>query len=791
MSQQVLNPPPPKRKTKGESARGPGARRPTLPAAHGEPMIWVMGAGLVLALCMIVGMFTLIIGEGLVTFWPDPIDRVTLMSGQVFLGVPVKTDEENGRELYHVGNFDAGGQPFQWVDFKDVAKVERPTSAVMLQRPEWGIWLGEPKGVVLQDDLLLSPEQAKEPAPATSSTEWGNGRVERQVLGEEDGKVHVRQRTILAEDPAQAKELLEKLQPLARARASKIEGLTKHSLGNINHEIEASRLDVRKAEIESERGKNAPTPMLSWLGVVVVLAGIGACLLGFVRLGRGKPGSLTAGAVRSGVRALLLIFAIVGVLLAVLENPKGGPHMPAEKLASIRQASTERIAQLDAQYKAVQAQIVDVDQLDRRFRALVVEPSGGRFSPVRQSEPDEPMRVSQIVRMIPANDLSWTGKLGVYFSRWWEYLSDDPRDANTEGGVFPVIFGTVALTLLLSIVVVPLGVIAALYLREYAKQGPLVSLIRIAVNNLAGIPSIVYGVFGYGFFLGTVGGFVDHGTASPARSSLVVGCRRRRGDCRGRCRTGIPGQRGAGLEEAFKTAGPDGLCLARCRVARGLGRRLDAVLQRHVPGEASLTDLRNRRHSLGLIDPGHPDAAGGDRRYRGSHRRRPACSVREGSYGCGASKWQTVRRIVLPQALPGIMTGGILAMARGARRGGPADAGWGRQARARAPRRWALPVHPPRAQLHAPWVPHLRPRLPEPQLRGGPPAGVDNDAPAGGDCAGPELVGGGGEGEAAVQGHQFECVMADQPSKQPRGPEMTTTTAEPGSPPTAARRRSA
>ena len=77
---------------------------------------------------------------------------------------------------------------------------------------------------------------------------------------------------------------------------------------------------------------------------------------------------------------------------------------------------------------------------------------------------------------------------------------------NTEGGIFPAIFGTVMMVILMSVLVTPFGVVAAVYLREYAKQGFVTRLIRIAVNNLAGVPSIVYGVFGLGFFVYFLGG---------------------------------------------------------------------------------------------------------------------------------------------------------------------------------------------------------------------------------------------------------------------------------------------
>jgi phosphate transport system permease protein len=96
-----------------------------------------------------------------------------------------------------------------------------------------------------------------------------------------------------------------------------------------------------------------------------------------------------------------------------------------------------------------------------------------------------------------------------YLGKIRELLFDDPRESNTEGGLFPAIFGTIMMVLLMSVFSLPFGVIAAIYLREYAKEGRLVQLVRIAVNNLAGVPSIVYGVFGLGFFVYGIGGSLD------------------------------------------------------------------------------------------------------------------------------------------------------------------------------------------------------------------------------------------------------------------------------------------
>ena len=117
--------------------------------------------------------------------------------------------------------------------------------------------------------------------------------------------------------------------------------------------------------------------------------------------------------------------------------------------------------------------------------------------------------LSQVVRAYRPNLMNVPAKIRFYLEKVWEFIADDPRESNTEGGVFPAIFGTVMMVLIMSVAVTPLGVIAAFYLREYAKQGVFVSAVRIAVNNLAGVPSIVFGVFGVGFFIYFVGGTID------------------------------------------------------------------------------------------------------------------------------------------------------------------------------------------------------------------------------------------------------------------------------------------
>lgn len=248
--------------------------------------------------------------------------------------------------------------------------------------------------------------------------------------------------------------------------------------------------------------------------------------------------------------------------------------------------ASEREAALRTTYDTLAAEAQAIKAENERFTITLVEIGGQEKTEL----------LSSIVRFYAANNLSFGERLSIYLSRWWEFLSEEPREANTEGGVLPAIFGTFVMTVLLALLVSPFGVITALYLREYAKQGRLVSIVRISVNNLAGVPSIVYGVFGLGFFAYIVGGTIDE-VFFPER---------------------LPNP----------TFGTGGMLWASLTLA------LLTVPVVIVATEEALAAVPR--------------------------------SMREGSLACGASKWQTIRNIVLPRAMPGIMTGLILAMARGA-----------------------------------------------------------------------------------------------------------------------------
>ena len=162
------------------------------------------------------------------------------------------------------------------------------------------------------------------------------------------------------------------------------------------------------------------------------------------------------------------------------------------------QVSAETAA-YDVEYKKYQAQLGELYQKIRRNSIVAETESGTKVK----------IPLNKVVRAFKPNEMSLMDKTVHYGVKVIEFLTDDPREANTEGGIFPAIFGTVMMVMMMSIIVTPFGVIAAVYLREYAKQGFITRLIRIAVNNLAGVPSVVYGVFGLGFFVYILGGNID------------------------------------------------------------------------------------------------------------------------------------------------------------------------------------------------------------------------------------------------------------------------------------------
>ncbi len=166
----------------------------------------------------------------------------------------------------------------------------------------------------------------------------------------------------------------------------------------------------------------------------------------------------------------------------------------------------ENLAELAKQREELQQEYNNYTlELEKLYGVL----NQSSFSAKTASGKEVTIPFSKIVRAYRPNSMALLTKCAFYLEKLWEFLSDDPREANTEGGIFPAIFGTVLMVMIMAVLVTPFGVIAAVYLREYATQGPFTRLIRIAVNNLAGVPSVVYGVFGLGFFVYFLGGNID------------------------------------------------------------------------------------------------------------------------------------------------------------------------------------------------------------------------------------------------------------------------------------------
>lgn len=284
---------------------------------------------------------------------------------------------------------------------------------------------------------------------------------------------------------------------------------------------------------------------------------------------------------RSEIGSINLRLEKTRVELAALEADAAAPAVAA-KIAKLQQ----RREGLQQAYTKLEAQ---AEQLQKRQHAdtLVYELVTGQTRSISTGD---------LIAVYEPNSFGLFDKIGFFFSQVWAFLSEDPREANTEGGVFPAIFGTFVMTVLMSAAVMPFGVLAAIYLREYASQGFFTQSVRVAVNNLAGVPSIVYGVFGLGFFVYGMGSTIDQLFFSDRLPAPTFG-------------TG--GVLWASLTLALLT----------------------------VPVVVVATE-----EALAAVPRG----------------------VREASLACGASKWQTIQRVVLPASASGVLTGLILAMARGA-----------------------------------------------------------------------------------------------------------------------------
>lgn len=524
--------------------------------AAGEPMVWLTGGALAICALMVAGLLLLVLMRGLSTFWPRSVVQMTTTDGRVFMGEITRDDvyrptqnvvdglegkvAENASLELAEGEGWALRELLRTGNYKvtqnHFAWVHRWEVAERTE-PEWAMVVERMEWGVFygmpKAFLELTPVQNVEEAlEVAAGLRSSAGAAEVKFLSGD---------TELVDDPAAASNL----KAVALVYSGPEQTWAKY---NEHHDAVRDKWEIRR------------------------------------KLEKHDTGDVNH-------RQEQARLAIRGLELE-LDDAEGAKRTRVEEELTKAKAEFEEIRTwADREFARIREEINAINVENERFQMLMATAGEGSLPSV-----DVALHLDDVVRAFPANRLGLGDKLSLYMGRWAEFLTHEPREANSEGGVYPAIFGTVAMTLIMSIAVVPFGVLAALYLREYAKAGPLVTAVRIAVNNLAGVPSIVFGVFGLGFFCYLVGGTIDEVFFSAS----------------------LPNP----------TYGKGGLLWASLTLAL---LTLPVVI---VATEEAVSAVPN--------------------------------SMREGSYACGASKWQTIQRIVLPRALPGIITGMILAIARGA-----------------------------------------------------------------------------------------------------------------------------
>ncbi len=540
-------------------------------------MVWLTGGALVLCTLMVLFLLGIVFWQGFSTFWPSPVVRMATPDGRVYMGevtrqesyspeqgaldqlaAAVQTSAEAeraaagedakhwaSRSLVRTGNFRLTQNHFSWVSSYEQETRESPPWAMTIERLEWGRFYGFPEAF-----------------------------AEIKPLPNGDGEVAQRAATLLASvrgdlpSGGEAKLAVRQGQELTLLPVTALD-----DPGSLNGELVGVAAVTQGPEVAWDAFRAHHDEVRDrW------------------HMRRSLEEDDTGAVNHKQEKARL---AMRGAEIKRDREAEGTPARARAEAAyqeAVQRYEAESVSAQKA-FDEIRTEINKINDENSLYQLVMRTAGEGTSAPQMVL-----LRLDDIVRAYPANQVSFASKLGIYASRWREFLLDEPREANSEGGVFPAIFGTVAMTLIMSLAVVPFGVLTALYLREYAKAGPVVSAVRIAVNNLAGVPSIVFGVFGLGFFCYVVGASLDQ---------ILFAAN-------------LPNP----------TFGKGGLMWASLTLAL---LTLPVVI---VATEEAVAAVPS--------------------------------SMREGSYACGASKWQTIKRIVLPRAMPGIITGMVLAIARGA-----------------------------------------------------------------------------------------------------------------------------
>lgn len=608
-------------------------------------MVWLSGGMFAIACLMIVSLLAFVLWQGLWTLWPRTYSIYgrkdgTLVGGELY----AKASLEGQETLYlRTGNYDVSNQHFAYVPSSELVEQSGwlAPDLWLVERKEWGNLYGFPKQLswaqtAPEDFVRLVQEGMRQTAKIDRELGEAKNELKRTDHNIAEARLGIR-RVELAEkiDLQKAAETgsLEGLSPSARDAVSKL------VLRNRQADETMVEINDRIAGLEAQRAERTVVfelPILDPLGTITA-----------------DWTDLSAGRLRDPTGlADLLGGAKDSSGLSFIAEPMGDGGL------SVPGAEDQRLV----------CKVTVPGEPTRRLIIRRLEDGRSSVEAFREHS----ILLADMVRFFPTNRLGIFQRLGVYASRWWEFLSGDPREAGMEGGFFPAIWGTVVMTIVMSLAVMPFGVLAALYMREYAKSGWLLSVIRISINNLAGVPSIVYGVFGLSFFCYIVGGYIDGGPVKagfePWPSAAWF--------------SALGGLAIVGLI-AFAVSIFSGQAEARRSPLRTVLRWSAGLLWLLTLG-LIVWLLVKSPHFHGFYEAQLPNPTFGKgcllwAALTLSLLTLPVVivateealsavpnSLREGSYACGAGKWQTIHRIVLPYARPGIITGFILAMARGA-----------------------------------------------------------------------------------------------------------------------------
>lgn len=608
-------------------------------------MVWLSGGMFAIACLMIVSLLAFVLWQGLWTLWPRTYSIYgrkdgTLVGGELY----AKASLEGQETLYlRTGNYDVSNQHFAYVSSSELVEQSGwlAPDLWLVERKEWGNLYGFPKQLswaqaAPEDFVRLVQEGMRQTAKIDRELGEAKNELKRIDHNIAEARLGIR-RVELAEriDLQKAAETgsLEGLSPSARDAVSKL------VLRNRQADEMMVEINDRIAGLEAQRAERTVVfelPILDPLGTIT--ADWTDLSAGRLRDPNGLAELLGGGEDSSG--------------LSFSAEPMGDAGL------SVPGAEDQRLV----------CKVTIPGEPTRRLMIRRLEDGRSSVEAFREHS----ILLADMVRFFPTNRLGIFQRLGVYASRWWEFLSGDPREAGMEGGFFPAIWGTVVMTIVMSLAVMPFGVLAALYMREYAKSGWLLSVIRISINNLAGVPSIVYGVFGLSFFCYIVGGYIDGGPIKagfePWPSAAWF--------------SALGGLAIVGLI-AFAVSIFSGQAEARRSPMRTVLRWSAGLLWLLTLG-LIVWLLVKSPHFHGFYEAQLPNPTFGKgcllwAALTLSLLTLPVVivateealsavpnSLREGSYACGAGKWQTIHRIVLPYARPGIITGFILAMARGA-----------------------------------------------------------------------------------------------------------------------------